>query len=77
MFLFFLLKILAGQLFLRFQELSPVLDQQYVPILDQATKSIKISSLSAPIASMTNSGGTSMEADSTFRQPQISDNGEL
>ena len=62
-----------------FMSLSPGVERpnidQFVPILDQAAKSIKISSLSAPTASMTDSGGSSMQADSNFRQPQISDNG--
>ncbi len=62
-----------------FMSLSPGVERpnidQFVPILDQAAKSIKISSLSAPTPSMTDSGGSSMQADSDFRQPQISDNG--
>jgi hypothetical protein len=63
-----------------FMSLSPGVERpnidQFVPILDQAAKSIKISSTSAsPTASKTDSGGSSMKTDSTFLQPQISDNG--
>ena len=62
-----------------FMSLSPGVERpdinQFVPILDQAAKSIKISSSSTPTATMTSSGGSSIQADSAFQQPQISDNG--
>lgn len=46
---------------------KPNIDQ-FVPLIDEAAKSIKISSLSVPTASMTDSGGTSMPTDINLRR---------